>query len=666
MSTVIGKGGNVALGGGRLHVTVAPAGIDLSVLCVRDHGKVGDDSEFVFYNQPVSPDGAVRLTDGAICIDLPSVGPVTDRLVVAASVDNGVFGGIPLAVRITEDGGLAHDLPITGLSSETTVILGEVYRRANGWKLRNVAQGYATGLAGLATDFGISVDDEAEARGVASPAAQHFSPSSVQPAASHTPAYGQPPIPPTGSPASASFGQPPIPPTGSPASASFGQPPTASPHAGSFGQPPVPPTGSPAGASFGQRPTAPPHAASFGQPPVPPAGPTAGASFGHPPAAPPHASFGEPPVPPAGPTAGASFGQPPTGPSSGANFGAPPGPYQAGTQPFPPPPAPPGGSSPGQPPAAPPHAGSPAGSPPGATFGTPPGSYQAGAQPFPPPPPPPTGTSPAASFGSSADSYQAAPQSFPPPPVPPGGASFGSPPDSRAAQAFPLPASPQGMPPQSPPQPGTPPPGVNFTKGAVTLTKNAPPVLLEKAPVIRLRVAWASGTDYEAYALIVLNTGEVVHVATFDAKDTPANPQYRDLVRHLGDRGRGHVRRGGGQTEEIIEVRFAPEIVAIVPVAYSAINNGTGSFFKYRVSLAIENGADQVVIPADQAKKSSWIFTCVPGIVYNRPEGVLIERLELYSKRFSEFRPAAFLQPDGRVEVRMDKGPINQFKADRT
>ncbi len=207
---------------------------------------------------------------------------------------------------------------------------------------------------------------------------------------------------------------------------------------------------------------------------------------------------------------------------------------------------------------------------------------------------------------------------------------------------------------------------MNFTKGAVTLTKNAPPVLLEKAPVIRLRVAWASGTDYEAYALIVLNTGEVVHVATFDAKDTPANPQYRDLVRHLGDRGRGHVRRGGGQTEEIIEVRFAPEIVAIVPVAYSAINNGTGSFFKYRVSLAIENGADQVVIPADQAKKSSWIFTCVPGIVYNRPEGVLIERLELYSKRFSEFRPAAFLQPDGRVEVRMDKGPINQFKADRT
>ncbi|MFF0530790.1 TerD family protein [Nocardia amikacinitolerans] len=522
MSSVIGKGGNVALGGGRLHVTVAPAGIDLSVLCVRDHGKVGDDSEFVFYNQPVSPDGAVRLTDGAICIDLPSVGPVTDRLVVAASVDNGVFGGIPLAVRITEDGGLAHDLPITGLSSETTVILGEVYRRASGWKLRNVAQGYASGLAGLATDFGISVDDE-------SPSANHdvaqpFS-SPAQSAVPHTPAFGQPHVPSAGS-----------------SGTSFGQPPAGSPHAASFGQPPTRPTAS----------------AAFGQPPT---GPTGGTSSGQ---------------PPTGPTTGAPFGQPPAGPSSGTNFGMPPGPYRTGAQSFPSPPA----------------------GPADASFGTPPGQYRTAPQPFPPQTPPP--------------------------------------------------------------------PGVNFSKGAVTLTKNAPPVLLEKSPVIRLRVAWASGTDYEAYALVVLHTGEVVHVATFDAKDTPANPHYRDLVRHLGDRGRGHVRSGGGQTEEIIEVRFAPEIVAIVPVAYSAINNGTGSFFKYRVSLAIENGADQVVIPADQAKKSSWIFSCVPGIVYNRPEGVLIERLELYSKRFSEFRPAAFLQPDGRVEVKMDKGPINQFKADRS
>lgn len=520
MSSVIGKGGNVTLGGGRLHVAATPAGIDLTVLCLREDGKVGGDEDFVFYNQPTSPDGAVRLAEGAVSIDLPRVAGSTDRLVVSASVDNGVFGGIPLAVRITEDGGLAHDLPITGLTSETTVILAEVYRRSNTWKLRNVGQGYAAGLAGLATDFGIAVDEE--------------------PAAAH-----QIPVP----------------------------PPPATPYA----------------AQSHPQGGAPPQ--QFGAP-YPPAAPV-----------PPH------PVPP-------------------SQYGAPN----------------PGSPAPQH---LPPNTAYPA--PPNATHQVPPHAAHHGS-------PAPGSPLPHQVRPGAMDPIEI--PSSPPPP-----AFF--PPYPGSAQ--------QTAPQQDPAPPPTPPPplgplksGVNFAKGAVTLMKNAPPVLLEKTPVIRLRVAWESGTDYEAYALVVLTSGDVVHVATFDAKGTPANPRFRDLVRHLGDRGRGDVTRGGGRAEEIIEIGFAPEIAAVIPVAYSAINNGTGSFHKYKVTLSIENGGDQVVIPADQAKKSSWIFTCVPGIIYNRPEGVLIERLEYYSRRFSEHRPAAVLHPDGRVEVRMDKGPVNEFKADRT
>lgn len=470
MSEVIGKGANTALRGGQVRISAAPAGIDLTVLCLRSNGKVGSDDDFVFYNQPVSPDSAVRLVAGEIAIDLAAVAGTTDRMVVAASVDTGTFGTIPVTVRIAESGAGDYELPITGLTSETTVLLAEVYRRAGGWKLRNIGQGYATGLAGLATDFGITVDDE-----------------------------------PTTSP----------PPGTAPA-------PSAS----------AAPAGFPA--------------------------PTPGQ----------HIPAGAPVYPP---------------PDSPA---------------YPPP------AAPGYP-------------PPGASGHT------------------PASTNPLAAPGTPSAG-----------PVPaPGHPSSGI-------------VGPGHTPPQSP--------GVNFSKGAVTLTKGAGPVLLEKGPLVRLRVAWASGTDYEAYALVVLSDGKVVHVATFPAAGIPASPQYGDLVRHLGDRGRGDVRRGGGQTEEIIEVRLAPEIIAVVPVAYSAINNGTGSFHKYRVTLSIENGADSVTIPADQAKKSSWIFTCVPGIVYNRPEGVLVERLELYSRRFSEHRPAVTLQPDGQVEIRMDKGPVNQFKVDRT
>lgn len=159
MSRVIGKGGNAALGGGRIVVSATPPGIDLTVLCLRADGKVGGDDDFVFYNQPVSPDGAVRSTGGEIEVDLSGVAASTDTLVVAASVDSGSFGGVALNVGITEQTGDTHDLPVTGLSTETTVVLAEVYRRGGGWKVRNVSQGYATGPAGLATDFGITVDD---------------------------------------------------------------------------------------------------------------------------------------------------------------------------------------------------------------------------------------------------------------------------------------------------------------------------------------------------------------------------------------------------------------------------------------------------------------------------------------------------------------------------
>ncbi|WP_280507196.1 TerD family protein [Nocardia flavorosea] len=492
MPEMIGKGANTALRGGQVRISAAPSGIDLTVLCLRENGKVGSDADFVFYNQPVSPDSSVRLAAGEITIDLAAVSGHTDRMVVAASVDTGTFGTIPLTVRITETGAGGYELPITGLTSETTVLLAEVYRRAGGWKLRNIGQGYATGLAGMATDFGITVDD--------APA----------------------------------------------------QPPDTPPAPGSSAQPPG--EAYPAQPATGHHtPVYPPH--------VPAAYP--------PPAAPGYSPSNAPGVSPAHtdhPAAPAVPGNPPIGPA------ATPGHPAAQAAPGSPPP----GVA-----AAPGH--------PSATAG-----------------PTATGRSPSPSAG------------------------------------------------------------VNFSKGAVTLTKGAGPVLLEKAPLVRLRVAWASGADYEAYALVVLSDGKVVHIATFPAAGIPAAPQYGDLVRHLGDRGRGDVQRGGGQTEEVIEVRLAPEIVAVVPVAYSAINNGTGSFHKYRVTLSIESGADSVIIPADQAKKSSWIFTCVPGIVYNRPEGVLIERRELYSRRFSEHRPAVTLRPDGQVEVRMDKGPVNKFKADHT
>ncbi|WP_240496585.1 TerD family protein, partial [Streptomyces torulosus] len=76
-------------------------------------------------------------------------------------------------------------------TTETAFIGGELYRRAGQWKFRAVGQGYASGLAGLATDFGISVDEEPTATPTASSSAMPAPPLPPMPAA---PASPTPPI----------------------------------------------------------------------------------------------------------------------------------------------------------------------------------------------------------------------------------------------------------------------------------------------------------------------------------------------------------------------------------------------------------------------------------------------------------------------------------------
>ncbi len=42
-------------------------------------------------------------------------------------------------------------------SMETAMVFGELYRSGAEWKFRAVGQGYASGLASIAADFGVSI-----------------------------------------------------------------------------------------------------------------------------------------------------------------------------------------------------------------------------------------------------------------------------------------------------------------------------------------------------------------------------------------------------------------------------------------------------------------------------------------------------------------------------
>lgn len=187
--------------------------VDASALLLVS-GKVRSDADFVFYNQPAHASGAVRYEGKAttgdsvtdtLAVDFARIEPAIDRVVVAASADGGGFGRVSgLYVRIvdTASGAEIARFESTDATVETAFILGELYLRQSAWKFRAVGQGYSTGLEGLATDFGISVDEpqkpqQAPQAQPSRPTRQPQSPPPVvRPAATAPPAVPAPPAAP--------------------------------------------------------------------------------------------------------------------------------------------------------------------------------------------------------------------------------------------------------------------------------------------------------------------------------------------------------------------------------------------------------------------------------------------------------------------------------------
>ena len=140
----------------------AAAPVDVSALLVTAAGKVRSDADFVFYNQPTAL--GVRYRPDGVDIDPTAVEAAVEKVVVTASLDGsgpttfGALGGLRLDVTVAGQP-LATFEP-DGLGAETALLCVEIYRRGGAWKVRAVGQGYANGLAGIAVDYGISVDEE--------------------------------------------------------------------------------------------------------------------------------------------------------------------------------------------------------------------------------------------------------------------------------------------------------------------------------------------------------------------------------------------------------------------------------------------------------------------------------------------------------------------------
>lgn len=170
--TAMTPGSNIPLPVARVTVDVsAPVRLDVSGLLLTADGKVRSDDDFIFYNQPAGPGVMYRSGGGAapdaIQVDTAALPPGIEKIVVTASPDAAgqTFQGVePTAtIRGADDNAVIASFTPPQLGAETALVIVEIYLRNGAWKVRAVGQGYANGLAGIATDFGVTVEEPAPA-----------------------------------------------------------------------------------------------------------------------------------------------------------------------------------------------------------------------------------------------------------------------------------------------------------------------------------------------------------------------------------------------------------------------------------------------------------------------------------------------------------------------
>jgi DNA polymerase III subunit epsilon len=149
----------------RADAQAAGAAVDVVAFLVDETDRVVTDEDFVFYNAPVSQDGAVALSiDGdseqSIRIDLELLPEQCSKVVIAAALGGDCTFGDLGAITLSVDGDNAGAAISTldAATTERTLLLAEIYRRGDRWRVRAVGQGYDDGLAELATRYGVDVE----------------------------------------------------------------------------------------------------------------------------------------------------------------------------------------------------------------------------------------------------------------------------------------------------------------------------------------------------------------------------------------------------------------------------------------------------------------------------------------------------------------------------
>lgn len=139
------------------------AELDISAFLLGQSGKVTNDADFVFYNQPAHPSGAAELDGKTIRIALNRVPTNIGRVAFSlASFDNSTsfsaVSGLYLGVGGNGSASAYMFSPAqSDFASETAVVLAEIYRKDGVWRLKAIGRGWHGGLEALCREFGVNI-----------------------------------------------------------------------------------------------------------------------------------------------------------------------------------------------------------------------------------------------------------------------------------------------------------------------------------------------------------------------------------------------------------------------------------------------------------------------------------------------------------------------------
>ena len=154
-----------------------PYDLDAEAFMLGENGKVIGDDWFIFYNQPMSPDGSCKHSgdnkdgsgvgdDEVIQLQLSRVNPQVAKIAFVISINEAQarghnFGGVQNAYVRVVDKGTGKELikfNLTDYFKEvTSMTVGELYLKGGEWRFNAVGQGLNTDLAGLCNFYGVNI-----------------------------------------------------------------------------------------------------------------------------------------------------------------------------------------------------------------------------------------------------------------------------------------------------------------------------------------------------------------------------------------------------------------------------------------------------------------------------------------------------------------------------